>query len=108
MMSDFQLKVSPAAKKFLKKLKDKPLEQKFRLALKDIQLDPFGVGEQKKGDLAGVYGYDIKHNGTNYEIAYSIQEDDEGNIVLVILAGTREQFYQALKVYIKASTIHKK
>jgi mRNA interferase RelE/StbE len=52
----------------------------------------------RKGDLAGVYGYDIKHNGINYEIAYSIQEDDEGNIALVILAGTREQYYKELKV----------
>lgn len=108
MMSEFLLKVSPAARKFFKKLKDKPLEQKFRLALQEIQLDPFGAGEQKKGDLAGIYGYDIKHNGTNYEIAYSIQEDDEGNIVLVILAGTREQFYKELKIYIKSSKIHKK
>lgn len=107
-MSEFLLKVSPAARKFFKKLKDKPLEQKFRLALQEIQLDPFGAGEQKKGDLAGIYGYDIKHNGTNYEIAYSIQEDDEGNIVLVILAGTREQFYKELKIYIKSSKIHKK
>jgi mRNA interferase RelE/StbE len=107
MTSDFQLKVSPAAKKFFKKMKDKALQQKFRDALKEIQLDPL-IGERKKGDLAGVYGYDIYHTGTNYEIAYTFQEDKEGNAVLVILAGTREQFYQELKKYIKSSKIHKK
>lgn len=103
----FDLITSPATDNFIKKLKDKPLRKKFKDAFEEIQLDPFNVGEAKKGDLAGVYGYDIYHNRTNYEIAYTIDQDDEGNLVLVILAGTREQFYQELKRYIKASKIHK-
>jgi mRNA interferase RelE/StbE len=107
-MIKYDLIPSAATEKFIKKLKDKPLKQKFKDAFREIQLDPHTVGEQKKGDLAGIYGYDIYHNGTNYEISYSIQEDEEGNLVLVILAGTREQFYQELKRYIKASSkIHK-
>lgn len=104
----FDLITSPATEKFIKKLKDKPLKRKFKEAFIEIQRDPFETGEQKTGDLSGIYGYDIYHNGTNYEIAYSVQEDEEGNLVLVILAGTREQFYQELKRYIKASKIHKK
>ncbi|WP_132220999.1 type II toxin-antitoxin system RelE/ParE family toxin [Laceyella sacchari] len=27
------------------------------------------VGEAKTGDLAGVYGYDIKYKGISYELA---------------------------------------
>ncbi len=102
-MMNYSLKTSLATEKFIKKLKDKPLKQKFKEAFREIQLDPYAVGEQKKGDLAGIYGYDIYHNGTNYEIAYSIREDEDGNLILVILAGTREQFYQELKRYIRTS-----
>nr|WP_112182114.1 type II toxin-antitoxin system RelE/ParE family toxin [Paraliobacillus zengyii] len=106
-MMHYDLITSSATKKFIKKMKDKPLKEKFKSAFKEIQLDPFYVGEPKKGDLAGVYGYDIKHNGTSYEVAYAIEEDENGNVVLVILAGTREQFYEELKRYIKGSKIHK-
>lgn len=104
---NFELVTSPATEKFIKKLKDRPLKEKFREAFQEIQLNPFEVGEQKKGDLAGVYGYDIYHNRTSYEIAYMVEQDEEGNFVLIILAGTREQFYDELKRYIKTTKAHK-
>lgn len=107
-MTKYDLITSPATEKFIKRLKEKPLKQKFKEAFIEIQLNPYMVGEPKKGDLAGIFGYDIYHNGTNYEIAYCIQEDEKGNLVLIILAGTREQFYQELKRYIKTSKIHKR
>ncbi len=100
---NFELVTSPATEKFIKKLKDRPLKEKFREAFQEIQLNPFEVGEQKKGDLAGVYGYDIYHNRTSFEIAYMVEQDEEGNFVLI--AGTREQFYHELKRYIKATKI---
>jgi hypothetical protein len=52
------------------------------------------------GDLAGIYGYDVYYSGTNYEIAYRVYEDGD-KIVVVILAGTRENFYDELKRYMK-------
>ncbi len=45
------------------------------------------------GDLSGIYGFDVSHNGINYEIAYTINEID-GKKIIVLLAGTRENFYE--------------
>lgn len=55
----------------------------------------------KTGDLAGVYGYDIYYQGVNYEMAYIVDYDENGNVI--ILAGIRESFYDELKRYIKTS-----
>jgi len=41
---------------------------------------------------------DVFHDKTNHEIAYRIIEDGE-QIVIVILAGTQENFYSELKRY---------
>ena len=58
------------------------------------------VGEAKTGDLAGVFGYDIYYNKTNYELAYTV-EYVEDKVIVVIMAGTRENFYNELKRYMK-------
>jgi len=95
----YELLFSPAAERYFKKLKDKQLLIKFKEALKLIQENPY-IGQVKHGDLAGVYGYDVYHNKTNYEIAYSIFEIN-GKRVVVLLAGTRENFYKDLKRLLK-------
>ena len=94
-----ELKILPPAAKFLKKLKDKELKKLYRQAIDDILLD-YTIGEAKAGDLLGVYCYDIYHNDINYELAYTI-EYTENMIVVVIMAGTRENFYEQLKRYWK-------
>ena len=53
------------------------------------------MGELKAGDLAGVYDYDIYYNKTNYELAYTV-EYVEDKVIVVIMAGTRENFYDQL------------
>jgi hypothetical protein len=85
------------AKNFLKKLKDKQLKALYQEAIDRIRED-HTVGEPKKGDLSGVYGYDIYYNKTNYELAYTV-EYQAGKIIVVIMAGTRENFYEELKRY---------
>ncbi|WP_146130758.1 type II toxin-antitoxin system RelE/ParE family toxin [Peptostreptococcus russellii] len=35
----------------------------------------------------------------NYELAYRISKLDNGKMVIIIMAGTRENFYQELKRY---------
>ena len=94
-----ELRILPPAAKFLKKLKDKKLKDLYQKAIDSILEDPF-IGDAKTGDLAGIFGYDIYYNKTNYELAYTI-EYVEDRVVVVIMAGTRENFYDELKRYMK-------
>lgn len=87
----------PPAAKYLKKLKDKKLKELYKKAIDAICMN-VTIGELKTGDLAGIYGYDIYYNQTNYELAYTV-EYEKDTIVVVIMAGTRENFYNELKRY---------
>ncbi len=89
----------PPAAKFIKKLEDKKLKKLYQEAVDKIRAD-YTVGEAKTGDLSGVYGYDIHYNRTNYELFYTV-EYQKDVIIVVIMAGTRENFYDQLKQYIK-------
>lgn len=92
-----EVRFLPPAAKFIKKLKDKKLKMLYQEAVDKIRED-YTIGEAKTGDLSGVYGYDIYYNKTNYELAYTV-EYAEDQIVVVIMAGTRENFYEQLKQY---------
>ena len=95
-----EIRFLPPAAKFLKKLKDKKLKALYKDAIDKILKD-HTVGELKTGDLQGIYGYDIYYNRTNYELAYTVEYVDN-KIVIVIMAGTRENFYEELKKYMKS------
>lgn len=90
----------PAAEKYFKKLVDKQLKDKFKEAIAEIRKNPY-IGILKTGDLAGIYGYDVYYKGTNYEIAYRLVELENGDVIVVIMAGTRENFWKEIKKYIK-------
>ena len=94
-----EVRFLPAAAKFIKKLKDKKLKLLYQEAVDSIRAD-YTVGEAKTGDLSGVYGYDIYYNKTNYELAYTVEYLEE-EVIVVILAGTRENFYDQLKQYMR-------
>lgn len=94
-----EVRFLPPAAKFLKKLKDKKLKQLYKEAIDRIR-ENHTAGEEKTGDLQGVYGYDIYYNKTNYELVYTV-EYAEGKIIVVIMAGTRENFYDTLKRYMR-------
>jgi len=89
----------PPAAKYLKKLKDKKLKNLYKEAIDKIRND-YTIGEPKRGDLSGVYGFDIFYNKTNYELAYTVEYEND-TIIVVIMAGTRENFYDELKRYMK-------
>ena len=91
----YEINYSKPAERYFKKIKDKHLLAAFKTAIDKLKNDPY-VGTQKLGDLRGIYGYDVKYNSINYELAYKIYEENS-KFVVIILAGTRENFYQALK-----------
>ena len=108
-LTEDHLRILPPAAKYLKKLKDKELKEKYKDAIKAILVNP-EIGREKTGDLKGTRGYDIRHNKTKYELLYTIEyvqidEADvvdgqkEPNMVIVIMAGTRENFYVEVKRY---------
>ncbi len=94
-----EVRFLPRAAKFIKKLKDKKLKKLYQEAIDKIRED-YTVGEAKAGDLSGVYGYDIYYNKTNYELAYTVEYLEDA-VVVVIMAGTRENFYDQLKQYMR-------
>lgn len=94
----YEMRYTNAAQRYFKKIKEKGLKTAFRKALGIISENPY-CGTLKAGDLAGIYGYDVFYNRTNYEIAYRIYEEED-KIVVVIMAGTRENFYHELKRYL--------
>lgn len=94
-----EVRFLPPAAKFIKKMKDKKLKMLYQEAVDKIRED-YTVGEAKTGDLSGVYGYDIYYNRTNYELAYTV-EYREDKVIVVIMAGTRENLYDQLKQYMK-------
>ena len=94
----YDLVLSSAAGRYFKKIREHGLKKSLSEALNNICNNPY-IGELKTGDLSGLYGYDVYYKGTNYEIAYKIYEEGE-NLIVVILAGTRENFYEELKRYI--------
>ncbi len=91
---------TPIAEKYFKKLKDKQLKNVFKEAIMSIRENP-DIGDAKTGDLNGIYNLDIYHNRTNYELAYRVSQLENGDMVVIIMAGTRENFYKELKRYIK-------
>jgi mRNA interferase RelE/StbE len=94
-----RLVILPPAAKFLKKIKDANVLKLFQNAIEEILSDPT-VGTAKTGDLKDIYGYDISYKKINYELAYTIQYIDD-TVIVIIMAGTRENFYDQLKRYVK-------
>lgn len=94
-----EVRFLPPAAIFIKKLKDKKLKMLYQEAIDKICKD-HTIGTIKTGALSGIYGYDIYYNKTNYELAYIVEHLDD-KIIVVIMAGTKENFYDQLKQYIK-------
>lgn len=93
----------PPATKYFKKLKNKRLKDLYEAAVREICENPL-VGEEKTGDLSGVRCVDIYFDRTNYELAYIVELVEDTEVVVVMMAGTRENFYETLKNYAKSTS----
>ncbi len=90
-----EVRFLPPAYKFFKKLKNKKLKNLFKESIKKIAED-YAVGQMKTGDLKGIYSLYVYYNKINYELAYTVEFVND-TVVVVIMAGTRENFYNELK-----------
>ena len=87
---------SPSFSRVAKKMhaKDKKVVDQ---AVREIAEDPT-IGEEKKGDLAGVFVYKFKLNKQEMLLAYRLQPNKFKPKELVLLTlGSHENFYTELK-----------
>ncbi len=79
-------------KKFHKNQK-KVLDNEVKKILENLQ-----IGEEKKGDLKGIFVYKFKITNTPYLLSYRLTED----ILELITIGPHENYYRDLKTYLKS------
>lgn len=66
-------------------------------AVKDVASDPL-IGEEKRGDLVGVFVHKFKLNNQETLLAYELIPDKSKPKVVVLLGmGPHENFYRQLK-----------
>lgn len=78
---------SNPAKQYLKKIVEKPLKIAYLNAITEIRSDP-SIGDPKTGDLSGIYSYDIRYKGNNYELTYRLEETEESKIRFLTRIGS--------------------
>jgi mRNA interferase RelE/StbE len=86
------------SRSFEKKVKkmSKPEKDSLDREIRSIADDP-SVGEEKKGDLQGVFVHKFKLKTTQYLLAYrKVDEDLE-----LLMIGPHENYYRDLKQYLK-------
>jgi mRNA-degrading endonuclease RelE of RelBE toxin-antitoxin system len=86
------------SRSFEQKVKKMPKQEKEILdqEIRRIAENP-SIGEEKKGDLTGVFVYKFKLNTTQYLLAYrKVGQDLE-----LVMIGPHENYYKDLKQYLK-------
>jgi len=86
------------SKSFEKKVKKLPKKEKQILdqEIKKILEDP-AIGDEKKGDLRGIFIHKYKIKTLQYLLSYRITGDD----LELIMIGPHENYYRDLKAYLK-------
>lgn len=87
------------SRSFEKKVK-KFRKQDKRILDNQIQriLDNTAIGQEKKGDLRGVFIHKIKIQNINYLLSYRLI----GDTLELIMIGPHENYYRDLKTYLKS------
>ena len=86
------------SRSFEKKVKkmSKPEKGALDREVKRIAENP-GIGEEKKGDLRGVFVHKFKLRATQYLLAYR----QIGSDLELVMSGPHENYYRDLKQYLK-------
>lgn len=91
----YRVLIDKRVKKYLNKLKDQHLQRIIVDEIYDqIAQKPF-AGDQKSGSLKAYFTVEFRYNETSYRIAYTV--DNQGHIIIVLLVGSNENFYKALR-----------
>ena len=96
------LEILPQAQRYLKKIKEKRLNEIFCECLEKIRLNPLEVGEATVGDLKGFYTYKFSYQKVGYRIGYCVKQNEDGTLTIIIMIGKRENFYDDFKNYINS------
>ena len=84
----------PSVKKDLKRLDRPVLLVLYDTHLPLLKENPF-IGERLKGKYRLYYRYKFTHQGVGYRMVYDIKTKEL--VIILILVGTRENFYKELK-----------
>lgn len=90
-MTDIVINQMPAFKKHYKKLHTNQ-KSKVNDAIRAIIQNP-AIGEEKKGDLAGVFVYKFKINHQEFLLAYEWNPRER----ILLALGVHENFYRDFK-----------
>ena len=95
-LMELKVLASSSFARMVKKLhaKDKTVVDQ---AIRNIASNP-AIGEEKRGDLSGVFVYKFKLNNQETLLAYSLQPDKHAPKEVTFLSvGSHENFYEQLK-----------
>lgn len=71
--------------------------RKYQETMQDICHSPF-AGDPKVNDLSGVFSVKFRYVDGEHRVAYTVLEEEGVDpFVLILLVGTRENFYAELK-----------
>ncbi len=87
------------SRSFEKKVKRMPKREKDILdhEIKNIAVNP-PIGDEKKGDLKGIFVHKFKIKTAEYLLAYRMVGED----LELIMIGPHENYYRDLKHYLKS------
>ncbi|MFH1894415.1 MAG: type II toxin-antitoxin system RelE/ParE family toxin [Patescibacteria group bacterium] len=88
-----QIVITPSAKRAAKKL-PKNIRKEIINHSQKLKENPY-LGEKLSSSLHFLYSFHVKVKGTEYRLAYTI--DNAQEIVIIHLVGPRENFYEKLK-----------
>lgn len=91
----YKVRLSQRVIKFLKKQKDPQLKKKFLKVIYDEIARHPDAGIAKRGTLHGVFTQGFRYARVTYRVAYTI--DAAGQVVVIFLVGSHENFYDELK-----------